>query len=347
MVVPLVRNVQVEVELKDCRILDTWAPKYQVSSFGKRIKYTFPAIHSGDYETIVLLLDIPKQKKEGERRLVTVRTSYQDLEGNNHQLEPLDLAFEFVEMRDPVYGFSDARVLRAGSMLRLALALKDIAVDYYLRGELGRAFFRANAMKMELINAGQKLDTRDFEHEISFLEEYLRILGEKLGLSKRTVEVIVADAELPPGERDRPFENHLDNLFRELALILADKPPGNIAVSGFSFPDGRKAELLQYLNEAGEAQLATIAGSDYRIVERRKLGLVLEEQEMILSDLVETDQAVRIGRILAADYILTGTVFEMSASLAVFGRIINVQTAAIEAVAQVIVPLDEELQSLF
>ena len=33
---------------------------------------------------------------------------------------------------------------------------------------------------------------------------------------------------------ERPLEEHLDYLFRELALDLEKKPPGNLAVSGFS-----------------------------------------------------------------------------------------------------------------
>jgi len=49
---------------------------------------------------------------------------------------------------------------------------------------------------------------------------------------------------------------------------------------------------------------------------------------------------------MAADYIVTGTVVEMSTSVVIFGRIINIETGEVESVAQVIVPKDSEMKKL-
>ena len=54
----------------------------------------------------------------------------------------------------------------------------------------------------------------------------------------------------------------------------------------------------------------------------------------------------RSGRLMAADYIVTGTVVEMSTSVVIFGRIINIETGEVESVAQVIVPKDSEMKKL-
>ena len=49
---------------------------------------------------------------------------------------------------------------------------------------------------------------------------------------------------------------------------------------------------------------------------------------------------------LAANYIVTGTVIPMPGSVVIFGRIIDTETTTVESAAQVIVPLDDEVRSL-
>jgi len=50
--------------------------------------------------------------------------------------------------------------------------------------------------------------------------------------------------------------------------------------------------------------------------------------------------------LLLADCLVTGTVIPMYESVVIFGCILNVQTAAIESAAQVIVPHGAEVESL-
>jgi hypothetical protein len=74
--------------------------------------------------------------------------------------------------------------------------------------------------------------------------------------------------------------------------------------------------------------------------------MVLKEQALALSDLMDTAKAIDVGKILTANHILTGTVIEMPSSVVIFGRIINVETAEIDSAAQVIVPKNREVESL-
>jgi hypothetical protein len=174
----------------------------------------------------------------------------------------------------------------------------------------------------------------------------MRITGKEIGLKQAIVEQIIADNELEAPAPDRPLHEHLDYLFRELALHMEQAPPGNLAVSGFSVPGTAGASLVEVLNEAGVVYLQSVVGSAHPLVERQRLDEILREQELALSDLVEPQAALRIGRILAADYLLTGTVIPMSESVIIFGRILNVETAVIESVAQVIVPRSKEIEGL-
>ncbi|MBA7643548.1 hypothetical protein ES703_51279 [subsurface metagenome] len=82
------------------------------------------------------------------------------------------------------------------------------------------------------------------------------------------------------------------------------------------------------------------------LVERDKLDSLLAEQELALSDLMDTEQAIEVGKFLAANYIVTGSVIEMADTVVVFGRVINVETGEVESVAQVILPRDRDLNKL-
>ena len=73
---------------------------------------------------------------------------------------------------------------------------------------------------------------------------------------------------------------------------------------------------------------------------------MLKEQELALTDLMDTSKAIDVGKLLTANYIVTGSVIEMANSVIIFGRIINVESGEVESVAQVIVPKDQEVEKL-
>ena len=84
--------------------------------------------------------------------------------------------------------------------------------------------------------------------------------------------------------------------------------------------------LVKLLDEMALSELAKL--ENFRLVERRSMEAVLLEQELALSDLMDASHAIRVGNLLAANYIVTGTVIEMASSVVIFGRIINVETGA-------------------
>jgi len=107
------------------------------------------------------------------------------------------------------------------------------------------------------------------------------------------------------------LDNYIEILGRELKLepqqVLHRAVETEIAVSGFTTQRQGAPGLLSLLNETA---------------------------------------VVEIGRLMAADYIVTGTVVEMSTSVVIFGRIINVETVEVESVAQFIVPKDSQMKRL-
>ena len=257
-------------------------------------------------------------------------------------------------MKVPVTGFSDALVLQSGTMLHFARGLKTIGELYYAcRTEINQI----NALRDELWRrSSSQIDYEELTNpEIERLERSVALkmkramnltaaIKKELNNARIRLDNAGFDDEIAPLVKQRSLQEHLTNLFREMTLDLSFKGQGVIAVSGFTTKTGKSTELLELLNEMAVVEIAKV--DTLKLVERDQLDAVLEEQEFALSDLVDTSKAIEIGKLLTANYIVTGSVIEMSNSVVIFGRIINVETGEIESVAQVIVPKDRDVVRL-
>lgn len=67
----------------------------------------------------------------------------------------------------------------------------------------------------------------------------------------------------------------------------------------------------------------------FKIVERQRLDAVLQEQRLAASDLTDPNQAVKLGKIIAAHAILAGSIIETPDAVEVIGRLIDVESSAI------------------
>ncbi len=378
MAVPAAHNLDMTLELApDVEILETWGYRHQID--GNTIRYSLATLHNGDYETILVRYRLPPQEETGTRHLADFRVDYDRiLSGGPTRLGPATVDITVVDEESPVVGFSDSLVLRSGSVLHFAQGLIDIGELYYsvqddftevaqmtaalpeepsddqLRrievaqqragAKLQSSLDQTVNLKKELTNAALRSENEDFADQISILDAYIDIFGRELELGDERVAEAMADTELDVPTPNRPIDRHFSNLFDEMLLGLAIEQKPVVAVSGFTVRDGSTNALITLLDE-----MVTVAfGQDTSVdlVERARLDSVLEEQELALSGLVDTATAVEVGRILSADYIVTGTVLPSANSVIVFGRVVNVQTGRVESAAQVVVTRNEEINSL-
>lgn len=387
MAVPAARDLRMTLEfLMPVEILNTWG--YDNSVKGRTVSYALPTLHHRDYETILAEVRIQPTEKRGRTELARFTLSYKDVSGAEHRAGPFTVTVELVGAESPVTGYSDGMVVRSGSMLRFARALKSIGEVYYAggkeldkvnalrtslwkakggaspsnaeyleltspeitelesayKGRLRAAVDLTVAMKKELVNVRLRSDDQGFDDEIRMMDEYLAVFGKELELESGELARIGADTELAPRQVEkRPLTDELYSLFQEIALDI-DAEKGVIAVSGFATSRGTQPRLVAILNEMGVVELAKI--QRLTVVERSRLEDVLKEQQLAVSDLVDTEKAVSVGKMLAAGLILTGSVIEMPSSVVIFGRIVNVETSEVESAAQVILPKTGELATL-
>jgi hypothetical protein len=74
---------------------------------------------------------------------------------------------------------------------------------------------------------------------------------------------------------------------------------------------------------------------DYEVQERLFLEEVLEEQNLMLSGVIDEEQAPEIGKIYGVDAILTGSIMRVGDEISITGRIVNVTTGSIMKTASV------------
>jgi DNA-binding beta-propeller fold protein YncE len=308
------------------------------------IRFSLPTVNLGDYETIVIKAEIPAQENEGERSIARLEVSYTDMDGTRVRMDPIEMRVSFVDMEHPVSGPSDATVLRVSAMLHYAQMLREIGVDYHYGNNARLALEKTSYTKNELHNVQDRLGESVFEDEIALLEKYIGIIGADAGFNEMETERMMADTGLTAAVGDRSLSDHLDNLFEEVLLDLRAREASNIALLGFGFPDDREADLLVVLNESAELHLTGL--EEYKLIDRDVVEHILDEEGYAPSDLMDTDSALAAGSAISAHYILTGTVIEMNESVAIFCRVINVETALIESVGQVVIPRTAEVDAL-
>lgn len=103
-------------------------------------------------------------------------------------------------------------------------------------------------------------------------------------------------------------------------------PKKTIAIMDFS--------LISVNNDAEKFQLEDmntqiIRSGQYKVVEREKLDLILEEQKLADSGLLDTNAASKIGKLVSADILLTGTFTEQGDIWSINTKLIDVATGIV------------------
>jgi TolB-like protein len=78
---------------------------------------------------------------------------------------------------------------------------------------------------------------------------------------------------------------------------------------------------------------------NYQLIERMAFSAIVEELELSMSDLVNEEQAVKIGKMLTAHYIVTGSVMDSFGKKMVSARLIEISTGKVLGSANVSISL--------
>ncbi|MBI4837697.1 MAG: hypothetical protein HY806_00795 [Nitrospirae bacterium] len=109
----------------------------------------------------------------------------------------------------------------------------------------------------------------------------------------------------------------------------ADFKKTKIAVMDFQM-QGEKFETSDMGKIVGEWLItALVETGRFDVIERRLLEKILQEQQIGLSGIIDTQSASRLGKVLGVKTIVTGTVTKLSGYTEVNARVISVETGSI------------------
>lgn len=143
---------------------------------------------------------------------------------------------------------------------------------------------------------------------------------------------------------DETRDATLDKLFAEAVGNLADystyrvTPDTPCVVLPLSPATEAERLVAEYFGERLAA--ASSEGKRWKPVERKDLQKVLAELELQLSGLVDEASAARVGGVLGADVLVTGTLYRRAERYELFLKLVRVSTAEVLAVTRAKIDLD-------
>ncbi len=131
------------------------------------------------------------------------------------------------------------------------------------------------------------------------------------------------------------------DLSEQIAASITKEQKHRVAVLPFRELSGQSTLLDSYLAEELITHLVQAGQVD--IVERTMLDKVLGELKLDQSGLIDAEGAKKVGRLLGADAILTGSITDLTTFVAVNCRIIDTQTGRVVGAAQVKIAKDSDV----
>ena len=135
------------------------------------------------------------------------------------------------------------------------------------------------------------------------------------------------------GSAQNGFNDSLVQVSRRIAAMLGAADKQRVAVAEVSEPAGTlSGNVLTYVEEVLIMRLTEQPG--ITVVERRGLDQVLEEQRRTASGTFDEGTAIELGRLLAADAIITGRVFNVDQRMHLMFRVLDTGTGVLLGTAE-------------
>jgi uncharacterized protein YegL len=376
MAVPIAYDLSIELQLnRGVELVGTWGYEHEVQ--GNTIHYNLPALHHRDYETMLAQVRLPSRRFSGSQAIASVKVAFTKRNGAAAVMGTYSLELEYTNSTITAGGIADPTVLKAGTMLHTAQVLEAIGTLYYSKPQINQQQARLNrsawrntgveqeqplattlsqeqgennqtiranqqrcldlaeAIKKEIYNTHLRLDEEIFADELTILRKYIEILGNEMRLSATLIARLLADEEIHLTDGGDDIQIQLQDLIKELTFVLEERSGVRVAFAGFA-TGGEESTLQRQVEGLARTRLREL--SNLQVLPEAAVERELEEMELSREDLLDNDVALKVARRLESDYLLVGRIMEMSASVVVFGKLLNRSSGSVESVAQTIVP---------
>lgn len=139
-----------------------------------------------------------------------------------------------------------------------------------------------------------------------------------------------------------PFDDCVEELASQLTTEIA--PGSRVLILDLTELDGTVTALGSYLADKLTIQLS--GSFQVQVVDRKAMQYVLREQELQLTNSVDPETAVRMGRMSGAQLIIHGTLSEMTDFIETNAKVIDVEHGTVIGGASGRIPKTEETLAL-
>jgi TolB-like protein len=147
--------------------------------------------------------------------------------------------------------------------------------------------------------------------------------------------------ELTPGENKVHIRarDESGNAAEKIISITRKIPKAlqlNERLSTMVLPFEQAGDLSQVSTAFQDFMISALVNQDrFRVVERNKLDVLLEEQKRSQTELFDQKTAITLGRLIAAHTILAGSIIQTRTGIEIVARLIDTETSMIMATADV------------
>ena len=371
---------RLEMELKflePVEVLAHWG--YNGVEGADSIAFTHPSVHFRDYETILVRVRT-LVARSGTRPFATFETRYADRAGRTFTAPRETLTLTFSDNVVPALYATDRRVLLGGTILDVALGLKDIGTLFYsMEKELervaalgsanwllrdtgtGEQFTAVVSRETTELNQSQQhkirrcLDiTLALKHVVEnvhlrldtdLFESELTILDAYIRtLSSRLwISAEVLEAMMVDAEIGLPAQTATLDLAIQAMVGEVFAAMGALPQRvAFSGFASRGHGFDRMVERIDRVFAASMPRSVVRIAPA-DLSVALGAHDATQADLFDTETSRRVGESLGADALVTGYLVPLSDSVIVFARLIEVETGTVRSATQTVLNLTPEL----
>ena len=118
--------------------------------------------------------------------------------------------------------------------------------------------------------------------------------------------------------------------FKILTLLVSTTLSAQMSVAVLDFDGiGISKDEAKALSGRFGTEFMGVSKGVYKIVERNQMGKILEEQGFQNTGIVSSDDAVKMGEALGADFIVSGSISKVGTLFSINARLLNVQSAEV------------------
>lgn len=151
-------------------------------------------------------------------------------------------------------------------------------------------------------------------------------------------------------EDPKDFNAVITALAKKLQESNTSDKPKRLAVVTFVPSQNRNENTKNEFGEYVTESLISALSSDkkiFKLFERKRLDAVLKENDLMLTDLMQKEAAIKVGELVPIDALFSGTYTKLKNYIDVNGRMIDVVTGEIMVSVSGRIKLTEDLLSLF